>query len=98
MSCSLGRNRHQEEAVSLGLQGQHAYTITKVASTLKVESKTNFHRFVKVVKLQSRRFRGAIPLIRYLLLICFLFILLIGLMMSSTAILDFKVPKLDLFH
>lgn len=46
MSCSLGRNRHQAEAVSLGLQGQHAYTITKV------------------VKLQSRGFRGAIPLIR----------------------------------
>ena len=37
MSCSLGRNRHQAEAVSLGLQGQHAYTITKVASILKVE-------------------------------------------------------------
>ena len=30
MSCSLGNNRHQSEAVSLGLQGRHAYTITKV--------------------------------------------------------------------
>ena len=84
--------------MSLGLQGQHAYTITKVASTLKVEFKTNFHRIVKVVKLQSRRFRGAIPLIRYLFSQSFACIGLIRFIRSSTAIFELRVPKLDWLH
>ena len=41
MSCSLGNNRHQSEAVSLGLQGRHAYTITKVGWMNKPEQRSS---------------------------------------------------------
>ena len=41
MSCSLGNNRHQSEAISLGLQGRHAYTITKVGWMNKPEQRSS---------------------------------------------------------
>jgi len=50
MSCSLGNNRHQREAVRLGLQGRHAYTITKV---VKLRSRSFRGGTIPLIRLRN---------------------------------------------